>query len=111
MTVPRPEARGYPGNLGLLFAEHADSDRPAIIEDEPGAERGRVPEEGRRCDERKALEFHHRVPYGLGGDHSVGNISLLCPQHNRYVAEQDYGRALVRERIRTRANAKEQPPS
>ncbi len=32
MAVPRPEARGYPGNLGLLFAEHAQSDRPAIIE-------------------------------------------------------------------------------
>ena len=32
MSVPRPEPRGYPGNLGLLFAEHAKSGRPAIIE-------------------------------------------------------------------------------
>ncbi|MBI2295512.1 MAG: acyl--CoA ligase [Betaproteobacteria bacterium] len=32
MIIPRPEPRGYPGNLGLLFAEHAQSDRPAIIE-------------------------------------------------------------------------------
>jgi len=32
MAVPRPEPRGYPGNLGLLFAEHAQSDRPAIID-------------------------------------------------------------------------------
>ena len=32
MRVPRPEARGYPGNLGLLFSEHAKSDRPALIE-------------------------------------------------------------------------------
>ena len=32
MNVPSPEPRGYPGNLGLLFAEHAQSDRPAIIE-------------------------------------------------------------------------------
>src|SRR5262245_1863782 len=40
MTIPRPEARGYPGNLGLLFAEHAGSDRPAIIELlEPGKPR------------------------------------------------------------------------
>lgn len=30
--ISRPEPRGYPGNLGLLFAEHAQSDRPAIIE-------------------------------------------------------------------------------
>ena len=32
MAVPRPEARGYPGNLGLLFAEHAQSERAAIID-------------------------------------------------------------------------------
>ena len=32
MIVPRPEPRGYPGNLGLLFAEHAQSDRPAIVD-------------------------------------------------------------------------------
>jgi long-chain acyl-CoA synthetase len=32
MAVPRPEARGYPGNLGLLFAEHSRSDRPAIVD-------------------------------------------------------------------------------
>ncbi len=32
MTIPRPESRGYPGNLGLLSAEHARSDRAAIIE-------------------------------------------------------------------------------
>jgi len=32
MSVPRPEPRGYRGNLGLLFAEHAQSDRPAIID-------------------------------------------------------------------------------
>jgi len=32
MTVPQPEPRGYPGNLGLLFAEDAQSDRPVIID-------------------------------------------------------------------------------
>ncbi|MGH8634425.1 MAG: class I adenylate-forming enzyme family protein [Burkholderiales bacterium] len=32
MSVPCPEPRGYPGNLGLLFAEYAQSDRPAIID-------------------------------------------------------------------------------
>ena len=32
MTVPPPEPRGYPGNLGLLFAQHARAERPAIID-------------------------------------------------------------------------------
>jgi len=27
-----PEPRGYPGNLGLLFSEHVQSERPAIID-------------------------------------------------------------------------------
>jgi acyl-CoA synthetase (AMP-forming)/AMP-acid ligase II len=31
-VIPCPEPRGYPGNLGLLFAEHAHEDRPAIID-------------------------------------------------------------------------------
>jgi acyl-CoA synthetase (AMP-forming)/AMP-acid ligase II len=30
--IPCPEPRGYPGNLGLLLAEHAGSDRSAIID-------------------------------------------------------------------------------
>src|SRR5687768_2962139 len=32
MAIPLPEARGYPGNLGLLFVEHAHEPRPAIID-------------------------------------------------------------------------------
>ena len=32
MPVSPPEPRGYPGNLGLLFAEHAQATRPAIID-------------------------------------------------------------------------------
>ena len=30
--IPRPEPRGYPGNLGLLFAEHAHETRAAIVD-------------------------------------------------------------------------------
>src|SRR6476646_2305948 len=32
MSVPRPDPSGYPGNLGLLFSEHAQSGRPAIVD-------------------------------------------------------------------------------
>ncbi len=31
-TIPCPEARGHAGNLGALFAAHADSERAAIID-------------------------------------------------------------------------------
>lgn len=32
MTIPCPEPRGYPGNLGRLFDAHAGVERPAIID-------------------------------------------------------------------------------
>jgi acyl-CoA synthetase (AMP-forming)/AMP-acid ligase II len=31
-VIARPEPRGYPGNLGLLFADHAREERPAIVD-------------------------------------------------------------------------------
>lgn len=32
MLVPQPESRGYPGNLGLLFAQRAAEDRTALLD-------------------------------------------------------------------------------
>ncbi len=61
--------------------------------------------QGRRCSERRQLEFHHRHPFGMGGDHSTENISLLCSTHNRCLAEHDYGEAAhVRRRPAGRAD-------
>jgi hypothetical protein len=54
-----------------------------------------VDEQGRRCPATDRLEFHHRHPFGMGGDHSPGNLRLLCPSHNRYLAERDYGHAAI----------------
>jgi hypothetical protein len=47
---------------------------------------------GRRCEERKQLEYHHRNPYGKGGSQSPKNICLMCRTHNYYHAERDYGK-------------------
>jgi hypothetical protein len=62
-----------------------------------------VDEQGRRCSERHRLEFHHRHPFGMGGDHSPGNVSLMCAAHNRYLAERDYGQAAIRRHRREHA--------
>jgi HNH endonuclease len=51
--------------------------------------------QGRRCTERNRLEFHHRHPYGLGGDHGLENIRLMCRAHNAYLAEHDYGTSVM----------------
>jgi len=50
---------------------------------------------GRRCPAREGLEFHHKNPYGRGGDHSVDNLQLMCRAHNGYLAEQDYGKEVI----------------
>jgi 5-methylcytosine-specific restriction endonuclease McrA len=57
-----------------------------------------VDELGRRCSEQHRLEFHHRHPFGMGGDHSPDNLSLLCSTHNRHLAEHDYGPGVIGKR-------------
>jgi hypothetical protein len=51
---------------------------------------------GRRCPQRDRLEFHHRHPFGMGGDHRPDNIRLMCNRHNTYLAEHDYGKNAIR---------------
>jgi len=46
---------------------------------------------GHRCTERTFLEFHHIVPYALGGLATVENISLRCRRHNQYEADLVFG--------------------
>jgi 5-methylcytosine-specific restriction endonuclease McrA len=50
---------------------------------------------GRRCSKRGDLEFHHRKPFGLGGDHSPNNLCLMCRVHNDLLAEHDYGKEVM----------------
>ena len=46
---------------------------------------------GHRCGERRFLEFHHVIPYAVGGKPTVDNIQLRCRAHNRYEATLFYG--------------------
>jgi hypothetical protein len=46
-----------------------------------------------RCSETGFLEFHHVVPYAAGGATTADNLELRCAAHNRYEAEQFFGRA------------------
>jgi HNH endonuclease len=67
----------------------ADVDRAVSRRDE-----GRcafIARNGRRCNERRFLEFHHVVPYAAGGKPTVDNIQLRCRAHNRYEATLFFG--------------------
>jgi hypothetical protein len=50
-----------------------------------------VGEGGRRCSERGFLEFHHVMPFAVGGLSTVANLALRCAAHNRYEAALYYG--------------------
>ena len=51
-----------------------------------------VSKDGRRCEERGFLEFHHVVPYAMGGESTVENIELRCRAHNGYESDLFYGK-------------------
>jgi hypothetical protein len=44
-----------------------------------------------RCTETGFLEFHHVVPYAVGGKAVSENVVLRCRCHNAYEAEQYFG--------------------
>jgi hypothetical protein len=46
---------------------------------------------GHRCSERRYVEFHHVVPYVLGGEATVDGIQLRCRQHNAYEGRLYFG--------------------
>jgi hypothetical protein len=53
---------------------------------------------GRRCGERRFLEFHHVIPYAAGGQPTAENIQLRCRAHNGYEADLFYGPGKCRTR-------------
>jgi hypothetical protein len=68
---------------------------------------GFVSPTGRRCGERRFLEFHHVVPYAAGGMATVDNIQLRCRAHNGYAVDQFFGPG----KRRTRDNARCERPA
>ncbi len=66
-----------------------------------GARCAFVGNDGKRCDARAFLQFHHRQAWARGGGDTANNLELLCSGHNRLLAEQDFGRARIDAAITT----------
>jgi hypothetical protein len=48
---------------------------------------------GKRCNSTHSLQFdHHPIPFARGGPSTAKNLRLLCAKHNRYTAEQAFGK-------------------
>ena len=69
-----------------------------------------VSKEGRRCPERRGLEFHHEDPFGRGGNHDPAKICLMCRRHNAYLAEREYGKEAMARYRRTGDRVSETAP-
>jgi hypothetical protein len=63
-----------------------------------------VDDKGRRCRERKFLQFDHVVPVARGGESTVSNLRLRCAAHNQYEADRAYGAGFMRHK---RSNARD----
>ncbi len=61
---------------------------------------------GHRCDARHSLEIHHDDPWARGGADTLNNLRLLCREHNRLLAERDYGISHVANAIERTRNSK-----
>jgi hypothetical protein len=59
-----------------------------------------VAPDGRRCNARAFLEFHHLKMYVNGGQATVENLALRCRRHNQYEADVFF-EGIVRERTAT----------
>ena len=46
---------------------------------------------GRRCNDRRFIEFHHVIPVSAGGKPTVENIELRCRAHNGHEVDLFFG--------------------
>ena len=93
-----PSSRYIPAPIKRAVRER-DGDQCAFID-----------AQARRCKAREGLELHHKQPFARGGNHSPDNLQMLCPAHNRYLAERDYGKEVMRRYRRSSRSAREPAP-
>jgi len=70
--------------------------RPVVAKD--GGRCTFVARNGRRCEERRFLEFHHVVPHAAGGKPTADNIELRCRAHNGHEVDRYFGPGVRRVR-------------
>jgi hypothetical protein len=72
-------------------SRHIPSEVKRAVWNRDGGRCAFVSRNGRRCSERRRLEFHHVEPYAVGGKATVANIALRCRAHNGYEGEIIFG--------------------
>jgi hypothetical protein len=68
-----------------------------------------VSDSGKRCEERRFLEYDHEIPVARGGEATVENIRLRCRAHNQYAAERAFGAGFMDDKRRESGRAQPGP--
>ena len=76
--------RPRPGRPGSFDSRHVPAEVKRTVYRRDGGRCTFVAANGRRCEERALLQFHHVDPYAHGGPPTVSNIVLRCGPHNRH---------------------------
>jgi hypothetical protein len=104
-AADRPRTRpSAPGREGALPSRHIPADVRRAVWVRDGGRCAFVARNGRRCEARRFLEFHHVEPFGTGGGASVDNIELRCRAHNLHEATLFFGEAQLESLTRQRAS-------
>jgi hypothetical protein len=83
--------RPRPGSAPARGSRHVPAEVRRAVWRRDGGCCAFVAKGGRRCADPGFLEFHHEVPYAVGGEATLRNISLRCRAHNGYEAWIDFG--------------------
>jgi 5-methylcytosine-specific restriction endonuclease McrA len=80
-----------PSKPSARRSRHIPAHIRRIVFERDGARCTHVDPGGQRCRDTHHLEFHHLVPFALGGEHTTENLTLRCAAHNTLAAELDFG--------------------
>jgi hypothetical protein len=94
MAVVRKPAKARAFTVGRAAVDdsrHVAAEVKRVVWARDGGRCAFVGASGHRCGERAFLEYHHVVPFAVGGEATVANIQLRCRAHNGYEADVFFG--------------------
>jgi hypothetical protein len=91
MAVVRRPTKARPVSAGtrpvVEHSRHVAAEVKRVVWVRDGGRCAFVGASGHHCTERAWLEYHHVVPYAVGGEATVANIQLRCRAHNGHEAD------------------------
>ncbi len=89
--IAATEKPRHPNSRATTGSRHVPAHVKRAVHERDGGRCKFVSDSGRRCEERRDLQFDHVEPFARGGEATVAGIRLLCPAHNQFEAERVFG--------------------